>query len=367
MSDTLVASTRKGLFVFERHADGWRHSHHAFLGDKVVASLADPRAGVWYAALDLGHFGSKLHCSRDHGRHWTELTVPAYSEGDSVATGDGKPPRPATLELIWTLCVGGHDQPGRLWAGTIPGGLFRSDDSGQSWELQRGLWDRPERLQWFGGGYDAAGIHSICVDPRDSRCLRVAVSCGGVWRSDDDGANWEVACTGMFAAYMPEERKFDPNIQDPHCMVQCEAAPDALWVQHHNGIFRSTDGGHQWTEVTHAQPSNFGFAVGVHPKKPDTAWFVPAIKDERRVPVDGRLVVSRTTDGGKTFEVLSSGLPKLSYDLIYRHALAVDAAGQRLAIGSTTGGLWVSEDGGDDWIDVGVRLPPVYALDFVPG
>lgn len=366
MSDTLLVSTRKGLFVVDRGTGDWRVRDVHFLGDRVALALADPRDGSWYAALDLGHFGAKLHRSTDHGRTWREMSVPAYGPDDTVATGDGKPPKPATLELIWSLEAGGVDQPGRLWAGTIPGGLFRSDDHGASWTLVRALWDQPERAGWFGGGYDSPGIHSICVDPRDPRCVRVAVSCGGVWRSDDDGARWRVTSTGMFAAYMPEDRKFDPAIQDPHRMVQCAARPDTLWVQHHNGVFRSDDGGGQWREVPGIVPSVFGFAVGVHPREPGTAWFVPAIKDERRVPVDGRLVVARTRDGGARFDVLSAGLPQVpAYDLVYRHGLAVDATGAGLAIGSTTGGLWTSADGGDQWRVLDARLPPIHALTFV--
>ncbi|WP_146907499.1 WD40/YVTN/BNR-like repeat-containing protein [Arenimonas daejeonensis] len=365
MTDTLLVSTRKGLFVLRRGRVGWETEHVAFLGDKVALSLADPRDGAWYAALDLGHFGAKLQRSDDRGRTWTELAVPAYGPDDSVATGDGKPPKPATLELIWSLEAGDADQPGRLWAGTLPGGLFRSDDRGASWQLMRGLWDQPSRSGWFGGGYDSPGIHSICVDPRDPRCIRIAVSCGGVWRSDDDGATWRVTSDGMFAEYMPEDRRFDPVIQDPHRMVQCAAAPDTLWVQHHNGVFRSDDGGARWHEVATVKPSVFGFAVGVHPREPGTAWFVPAIKDERRVPVDGRLVVARTRDGGANFDVLSEGLPHdPAYDLVYRHGLAVDGSGDQVAIGSTTGGLWISEDQGDCWMAPALRLPPIHALTF---
>jgi len=103
----------------------------------------------------------------------------------------------------------------------------------------------------------------------------------------------------------------------------------------------------------------------VHPRDPGTAWFVPAIKDEKRIPVDGKLVVARTRDGGASFEVLSRGLPDMpSYDLVYRHGLAIDATGERLAFGSTTGGLWITEDGGDSWSMVPARLPPVLAVAF---
>lgn len=365
MSERLLVATRKGLFALVPGRDGWRVESTSFLGDNVTQALADPRDGAWYAALNLGHFGVKLHRSTDEGRSWTELGVPAYGEGDTVATGDGKPPQAATLSLLWSLEAGGANEPGRLWAGTIPGGLFRSDDHGASWELVRSLWDRPERAQWFGGGYDHPGIHSICVDPRDPRTLRIAISSGGVWQSADAGATWEVTTAGMFAEYMPPERRADPLIQDPHRMVQCPGAPDRLWVQHHNGVFRSDDGARSWHVVPNVPPSVFGFAVAVHPREPDTAWFVPAVKDERRVPVDGRLVVARTRDGGQSFEALRAGLPQEhAYDLVYRHSLALDDSGERLAFGSTTGGLWTSGDGGDRWQMAPARLPMIHAVTF---
>jgi photosystem II stability/assembly factor-like uncharacterized protein len=231
--------------------------------------------------------------------------------------------------------------------------------------LLRGLWDRPERKGWFGGGYDYPGIHSVCVDPRDARVVRVAVSCGGVWRSDDAGQTWRLSADGMYAAYMPPELQKEQNIQDPHRMVQCPASPDHLWAQHHNGVFRSTDGGQTWRDTPAVAPSVFGFGVAVHPRDPRTAWFVPAVKDECRVPVDGKLVVARTRDGGESFETLRRGLPQEhAYDLVYRHALAVDATGDCLAIGSTTGGLWVSEDQGDHWRALSTHLPPIHAVRF---
>src|SRR5829696_2710487 len=80
--------------------------------------------------------------------------------------------------------------------------------------------------------------------------------------------------------------KLNPAIQDPHRVVQCTAHPEVLWTQHHCGIWKSTDRGANWTEVLGARPSNFGFAVVVHPQIVDTAWFVPLASDEKRVPVN---------------------------------------------------------------------------------
>jgi hypothetical protein len=358
MSDRLFAATRKGLFEFRRDDAGWGVARSSFLGSPVSMMLPDPRDGALYAALDLGHFGVKLHRSEDGGASWTEIATPSFAGVDADAED------PPSMKLIWSLEAGGADEPGLLWAGTIPGGLFRSADRGDSWELVRGLWDVPERQRWFGGGYDKPGIHSILVDPRDSRRVVVAISCGGVWETADGGESWRVGGEGLVAAYMPPDQAGDSAVQDPHRMVRCAAAPDSLWIQHHNGIFRADAGIGQWTQIF-PPGSGFGFAVAVHPERPGTAWFAPAVKDEFRFPADGRFVVTRTTDGGATFETLTEGLPQVqSYDLVYRHGLDVDASGERLAMASTTGGLWLSENGGDRWTEAAIRLPPVYAVRF---
>ncbi len=356
------------MFTVERGAHGWAIVRASFLGDNVTLAMHDPRSGSLYAALNHGHFGVKLHRSTDSGAAWTEIATPQYppKPADYVpkAPTEGTPVDWA-LKLVWALAPGGAGEPGVLWCGTLPGGLFRSADHGASWELNRPLWDHPKREEWFGGGADQPGIHSICVDPRDARHVTIGVSSGGAWITRDGGASWEVSGPGMRAEYMPPERQQDPHIQDPHLVVQCAAHPDALWVQHHNGIFKSVDGAQSWTEIADVKPSAFGFAVAVHPRDPGTAWFVPAVKDEKRYPRDARVVVTRTRDGGKSFDILTRGLPQEhAYDLVYRHALDVDESGERLLFGSTTGSVWVSEDAGDSWSTLSSNLPPVYAVLF---
>lgn len=357
----LWIASRKGLLRFTGNGAGLEpDGAPAFLAQPVTAILDDPRDGTLYAALRLGHFGCKLHRSANRGASWTELAPPAYPASDAEDA-------PA-LDMIWTLAAGGLDQPGLIWAGTLPGGLFLSRDHGESWTLIESLWNRPERVRWFGGGYDHPGIHSILVDPRDSRCLTVGVSCGGVWLSDDGGVSWEQGGHGLRADFLPPEQAFDPVSQDPHLIAACRANPDRIWCQHHNGIFVSSDRGRTFAEITDVKPSAFGFAVVAHPERPDWAWFVPGVKDECRVPADGRLVVTHTQDGGAQFTQLTSGLPDRNcYDLIYRHALASDVAGRHLAMGSTTGNLWFSRDAGENWQLLSATLPPIHQVAFAAG
>lgn len=357
----VAVSSRKGLFVIGPD-DTVAGAH--FLGDTCNLFAEDPRDGTWLAALDLGHFGTKLRRSRDRGANWEDVAVPTYPEvpADEPPTPDGKP-ADWSLKSIWALTPGSADQPGRWWCGTIPGGLFVSDDAGDSWQLVDALWRHPTRRTWFGGGADYPGIHSVLVDPRDHDHLRLAVSCAGVWRSGDAGASWDSIGQGLRAEFMPPEQQGDPLVQDPHLMVASPVDPDRLWIQHHNGIFRSDDGGANWTEIEGVEPSAFGFCVAAHPTRRDTAWFVPAVKDESRYAPGGALVVTRTDDGGASFSQQRAGLPQANaYDLVYRHALCVDASGDALSFGSTTGNLFRTDDGGGTWRCAHHHLPPIYAV-----
>jgi hypothetical protein len=343
MANRLHVGTRKGLFELARDNGVWDIVDTQFLGDPVSAVLADADGSIW-AALDLGHFGAKLW-RRDCDGTWREVAVPVFPPKPENAEED---PHPWSLGKIWVLEPGGT--AGCLWAGTMPGGLFRSDDGGASWSLN-----------------EQPGINSVLIDPRNPSDIRIGVSTAGVWASTDAGGSWRLINRGMHAEYMPPEQRDNPIVQDVHRLARCAAHPEIVWCQHHNGVFRSEDAGATWREVAAIRPSKFGFAVAAHPTDPDIAWFIPAIKDERRIPVDGKVVVARTRDGGRSFEVLQQGLPQHhAYDLVWRHGLAVDETGERLAFGSTSGGLWISEDGGDSWTMPEVRLPPVAAVRFAP-
>ena len=370
MTDTILVGTRKGLFTLADGTLGFEITDFAFPAAPVVAVLADRRDGAWYVGLQHGHFGPKIHRSLDRGRTWTEVGTPTYPARPEGLAEEWEPMGrrtvPWSVELLWTIEAGHPDRPGELWCGTIPGGLFHSTDRGDTWALVRPLWDDPNRRRWFGGGYDLPGIHSLCIDPRRPDALLAGVSCGGAWRTDDAGKSWEVHCDGMRAGYLPPDLADDPCTQDPHRIVRCPAEPDGLWTQHHNGIFRSVDDAATWTEITEAGPSTFGFAVAVHPTDPDTAWFVPAKADEERIPVGGEMVVTRTCDGGRSFTVLRDGLPQQhAYHLVYRHCLDVDRTGERLALGSTTGSLWTSDDAGEGFVHLTSSLPPINAVRFV--
>src|SRR5918997_91685 len=141
MAERLYVGTRKGLFELARRGSGWDIVDVHFLGDPVSAVLAqgEMAGDTVYAALDLGHFGAKLW-RRKGASGWRELPAPTFPPKPEDASED---PHPWSLGMIWVIEKGAV--PGRLWAGTTPGGLFRSDDGGDSWALNENLWRLPER------------------------------------------------------------------------------------------------------------------------------------------------------------------------------------------------------------------------------
>jgi photosystem II stability/assembly factor-like uncharacterized protein len=386
MSDRILVGTRKGTFIVERTASGWtpRLAGHPGMGVNFVAR--DPHTDTLWALLGHGHWGAKLSRSADGGKTWEDAPQIKYPEGarylalpdpseDNPEMSGPVTARAATLLKLWCLAFGPR---GTIYIGTIPGGLFESHDGGESFTLNRGLWDHESRggnlfdtdgngmTHWFGTpaseGEFAPGIHSILVDPRDANRLFVAISTAGVLGSTDGGKTWVGRNKGMTNDYLP-----DPNAEwghDAHAIDLCPSDPDHIWQQNHVGVFYSSDGAASWKKVSQPERGvKFGFPVAVDERDGRTAWLVPGHSDMQRMAIEGGLCVARTQDGGETWETLREGLPQQNaYDVVYRHALGL--RGDRLAFGSTTGNLYVSETRGESWLPVANNLPPIYSVRF---
>ena len=184
---TIWVGTRKGLFAVRKGASGWNVGAPKFPGEPVSQFVRDRRTGKCFAALRLGHFGVKFWRS-DDGSEWKEAAAPAFPP--KPTEGEWKDDAtPWTVDMVWGLAAA----DGVLWAGCLPAGLFRSADDGASWQLVESLWYRPGRKDWFGGGYDLAGIRcaSECAGtnqavPASRGCTATAkpksVGCGAASR-----------------------------------------------------------------------------------------------------------------------------------------------------------------------------------------
>jgi photosystem II stability/assembly factor-like uncharacterized protein len=385
MSNRVLVGTRKGAFIVEKQNGRWtpRLAGHGGMGVNFVA--ADPNTGALWAALGHGHWGAKLSRSTDGGATWSDAAQIKYPDGarhyvPPPPTEDGEGDGPvkledATLLKLWVIAFG---PDGRIYVGTIPGGLFTSVDGGDSFALNRPLWNHESRggdlfdgegsgmTHWFGTpaaadtGEFAPGIHSISVDPTDASRVLIAISTAGCLETTDGGLTWHNRNKGMLNDYLP-----DPAAEwghDPHFVERCPGQPQYVWQQNHNGVFFSTDGAATWTKVSKPDEGiHFGFPVAVDPEDGNTAWLVPGKSDFARMAIDGALFVARTRDGGQSWEPQREGLPQENaYDVVYRHALGNSA--DLIAFGSTTGNLYLSENRGDSWLPVANNLPPIYSV-----
>jgi photosystem II stability/assembly factor-like uncharacterized protein len=386
MSDRILVATRKGTFLVDKLSGGFTPRLSGHGGALVNFVARDPHTGTLWAALGHGHWGAKLSRSTDGGQSWNDATQIKYPAGarylgTAMPTEDsptlGKPtPRDATVLKLWCLAFGA---PSHIYVGTIPGGLFISRDGGETFELNRPLWNHESRggdlfategtgvTHWAGtpasdAGDFAPGICSILVDPRNHDRVLVGVSTAGVFETQDGGKSWRGRNKGLLNDYLP-----NPEAEwghDAHATELCKGQPDHIWQQNHCGVFHSTDGAATWKRVSQPERGvHFGFPIAVDERDGNTAWVVPGKSDQQRMAIDGGLFVGRTHDGGQTWEQLRAGLPQQNaYDVVLRHALGV--SGNRLAFGSTTGNLYVSEDRGESWSTAANNLPPIYAVRF---
>ena len=98
----LHVATRKGLFVVEGSGADARIVAEHFVGDNVPLTCTDPRDGAWYAVLDHGHFGVKLHRSDDGGTTWVVQSIDPAAGSQASWTSAGTPGFPG-LDVATTF------------------------------------------------------------------------------------------------------------------------------------------------------------------------------------------------------------------------------------------------------------------------
>ena len=356
----LLVGTTKGAFLArrDREAREWVVDGPHFPGEEVYALALDARRGkpVLWAAPGSPFFGTTLRRSDDMGARWSdgEARPVRFPEASDLA-----------LQRIWQIRPGRRSEPDTMYLGVEPTCIFESRDGGDSWSPVEGFLDHEHRPYWTPGNGGLC-LHTILPDPDQPDRIGVAFSTGGFYRTDDGGSTWRPRNVGVRAEFLPE--KHPEYGQCVHKVVHHPERPERLFLQNHWGLYRSDDWGDRWVDIANGVPSDFGFAMAMHPRDPDTVYIVPLESDGFRCTPDARMRVYRTRDAGESWHPLEDGLPQEdAYETVLRDALDCDdgrpdGRSSGVYFGTRSGKLFASEDDGDSWRLVRDGLPPVVCV-----
>lgn len=366
----LLVGTKKGAFLL--HGDGgrkaWRIEGPQFLGNEVNHIVLDPRDGrTLLMAAKTGHLGPTVFRSKDWGKTWKEAArPPAFPKVE-------EPDKGLAIDRVFWLSAGHASQPGVWWAGSVPHGMFRSDDCGETWDPVDGFNDYIARLS--AGSETALGetpggriTHSIRIDPRNASHMYVGLSTGGFFESTDGAATWRPLNKGCDADFIPTP---NPEVgHDPHCAVMHPSNPDRLYQQNHCGVYRMDRAEGEWIRIGRNMPKavgDIGFPVAVHPRDPDTVWVFPMDGTEvwPRTSPGGKPAVFMSRNAGRTWKRMAAGLPpSQGWFTVFRQALATDTLDPvGLYFGTTAGEIWMSRDEATRWTRIVDYLPAILSVE----
>nr|WP_170539287.1 exo-alpha-sialidase [Ruegeria arenilitoris] len=377
--DILVGTT-KGAFVIigDREHESWRVTGPHCGGWPINHVVGDDETGTLWAGGGGDWHGAGVWRSEDGGQSWevTKLTQgqqdewaandPDFAEligwtGEAAPFGD-------EFSQIWSL----HFSGGALYAGAKPARLLVSSDAGQTWETVNGLTDHPSAEDWSPG---AAGLvlHTIVSDPDDAQKLWVGISAAGVFASEDRGTTWErrnrlsnaESCDQHDHPAAPRDGQIGHCV---HNMVRAPGSKGLLYQQNHHGVWRSSDGGRSWDDISGGLPSTFGFPIHVHPHDPNTIWTIPLNGDSiGRYPPDAAAAVWKSTDGGQSWTACREGLPQTScFFTVLRQAMAGDCCDPAgVYFGTNSGSVFASADEGETWTEIARHLPTILSVETI--
>lgn len=344
----LLIGTAKGLFRFKStNRRDWEVLEPVLQGDSIYTSAYNPETGTVYAGVNSEFYGPSIRRSTDWGATWdTGGTGLEYAADDAER-----------VTRVWSIRPAAG---GIIYAGVEASGLFRSTDGGDTWAEVRSLRQHPTHETWQ-PGYGGKCLHTIATDAFNPERLYIACSAGGIYRSDDAGDSWNPINQGIRAEFLPDDQQYPESGQCVHKFWLSPSQEGRMWLQNHGGVYRSDDGGTSWAYVGGQLPSDFGFPIAGHPTHPDTAYILPLQRWPRWSP-DNVLAVYRTTDGGENWEGLHNGLPE-AFTGVLRDAFTTDIMDPLgLYVGTTSGAVYHSPDEGESWHLVAQHLPRIFSV-----
>jgi photosystem II stability/assembly factor-like uncharacterized protein len=267
-------------------------------GGTVMSLEADPHDAQ---RLFLGTSDGHVFTSNDEGGHWQLLSRIGTGQ-DDVITHILVDPRDShrLYASTWTLYSGG-------------GGVYRSDDGGQTWRLI---------------GLARETVRALAQAPSNPKTL-VAGSLTGVYRSTDEGKTWE----RITPANNEDLRNFDSVAFDPH-------DENIIYAGTYHLPWKTTDGGKNWTSIKQGMIDDSDvMSIIVDPANP------------ANVHATACSGIYHSVDSGVNWKRYG-GIP-----FVYRRTQVIrqDPKNQETLYAATTSGLWKTTSEGAEW----KRVTPV--------
>ena len=327
-SDQVLVGTIEGVVFMERDKDGsgWNIAHRALTEQHIHALIVEPESNTIFAGVTKG----SIFASTDRGYTWEARD------------------RGLTQNDIYSLSYAQHNGGVRIFAGTEPAHLFCSDDLGLNWQELPAMRSVDMSGWCFPPPPHIAHTKHINFHPDDPETLFISIEQGGLLKSTDGGQSFQVI-KGMD--------------DDVHRVIINPQDPNRMYVTGGDGMYVTSDGGSSWEHWTNREDAIGGYpdVLVMHPRQPEV-MFVGASKKD---PSDWRKThyagskLSKSTDGGRTWNAVHAGI---SDDLQTAfEAMCLEDWGDGFSLfGATAAGeVWCSDDGGDNWYQAVVGLPPI--------
>jgi hypothetical protein len=353
----LLVGTAKGAFIFSS-SDGrksWKVSGPHFKGNSIYHLSYDGRNGTLLASVNDNHWGPSVARSTNDGKTWKlSKTPPKFPKGSGLS-----------VARVWHIEPGIEDEPEVLYAGVEPACLFRSDDAGESWAPNVAMMRHKTRKEWQPGGGGLC-LHTILTYEGQPKRMHIAISAVGTMFTKDGGDSWSFQNTHVLADFGPI--KFPVFGQCVHKLAKNPMKDGVVYQQNHCGVYRSDDGGADWTDIRNNLPSRFGFPIAVDANEPDRVYVAPLEGDYARIPPEGRFAVWSSDNRGKEWSRMGEGFPEVSYFTVLREGMTADGGDPcGLYVGTTTGQLFASRDQGRRWHRITDGLPPILSVSAAEG
>jgi photosystem II stability/assembly factor-like uncharacterized protein len=327
LSKEVLVGTKEGVAIIAREGSGWKLAHRALTDKHISAIIIEPESGLTFA----GAFHGSIHASPDGGRTW-EPRANGLSEANVYSLASAR--------------INGHT---RLFAGTEPAHLFISDDLGRHWSEVPSLRSVPSVPKWsFPAPPHIGHVKHINFEPQNPTTMYASVEVGGLLKSTDAGEHWQ---------------EFPSLYEDVHRTMIHPSNPKFLYAVTGRGLYVSPEGGATWDQWTRREDEIGGYPDGFvfRPSDPKTI-FMTAAHDAPgtwRTTHFAGARISRSKDGGRSWEVLRNGLPDRLQASI--EAFCLEEAGKSSAIfaATTAGEILSSEDDGESWKQIISGLAPI--------